>query len=69
MARKWKSETVIEIRMPDGGWVKHPKTTKTEFKTMPEAQQWISERIQPGETMRIAKVSGEYFIKQELVKI
>ena len=35
MARKWKSETVIEIRMPDGGWVKHPKTTKIEFKTMP----------------------------------
>lgn len=68
MARKWKSETVVEIRMSDGGWIKHPRTEKVEFKTMPQAVEWIAERIRPGETMRVAKVSGEYFIKQELVK-
>ena len=33
MARKWKSETVVEIRMSDGGWIRHPRTEKVEFKT------------------------------------
>ena len=68
MARKWKSKILIETRLSDGGWMQHPKTTKLNFKTMPEAQEWVSERIRPGEVMRVAKVSGEYFIKQELVK-
>tara|TARA_Y100000004_G_C8581269_1_gene272484 strand:+ start:171 stop:443 length:273 start_codon:yes stop_codon:yes gene_type:complete len=68
MARKWKSKIVVEIRLPDGGWLAHPRTEKLIFKNMPEAQEWISERIRPGEVMRVAKVSGEFFIKQELVK-
>lgn len=68
MARKWKSKVVVETRMSDGGWIEHPKTTSIEFANMPKAVEWISERIRPGETMRVAKVSGEYFIRQELVK-
>jgi len=66
MPRKCKTTTVVEVRMSDGGWIKHPKSL--EFKSIPEAADWISERIRPGETMRVAKVSGEYFIKQELIK-
>ena len=66
MPRKCKTTTVVEIRMSDGGWVKHPKSL--DFKNIPDAAEWISERIRPGETMRVAKISGEYFIKQELIK-
>ena len=68
MARKWKSRILVEIRLPDGGWNQHPRTANLIFKNMPQAQEWVSERIRPGEVMRVAKVSGEYFIKQELVK-
>jgi|TARA_Y100000033_G_scaffold6530_1_gene5410 hypothetical protein len=68
MARKWKSKIAVEIRLPDGGWIQHPRTDRLIFKNMPEAQEWISERIRPGEVWRVAKVSGEFFIKQELVK-
>ena len=68
MARKWKSKILVEVRLSDGGWMQHPKTSKIDFKTMPLAQEWVAERIRPGEVMRVAKVSGEYFIKQQLVK-
>lgn len=59
---------MVEKRLSDGGWIQHPLTKKTDFKTMPQAEQWISERIRPGEVMRVCKVSGLFFIKQELVK-
>ncbi|QDP63517.1 MAG: hypothetical protein GOVbin4551_9 [Prokaryotic dsDNA virus sp.] len=68
MARLHKSRTLVEIRLSDGGWIQHPRTKNLTFKNMPEAQEWISERIRPGEVWRVAKVSGEFFIKQELVK-
>lgn len=68
MPRKSKSQVTVEIRLSDGGWIKHPRTDRINFKTMPEAEEWISERIRPGEVMRVAKVSGLFFIKQELVK-
>ncbi len=68
MPRKSKSQVVVEIRLSDGGWIQHPRTKQMTFKTMPEAEEFISERIRPGEVMRVAKVSGLFFIKQELVK-
>ena len=68
MARKWKSRVLVETRLSDGGWIQHPRTKNLIFKNMPEAQEWVAERIRPGEVMRVAKVSGEYYIKQELVK-
>ena len=68
MPRLHKSRTLVEIRLSDGGWIQHPRTKNLIFKNMPEAQEWISERIRPGEVWRVAKVSGEFFIKQELVK-
>ena len=68
MPRKFKARTVVEMRMPDGGWVQHPSTRKITFFTMPEAEKFIDERIRPGEVMRVARVSSEYFIKQELVR-
>ena len=68
MPRKFKASNLVEVRMPDGGWIQHPATRKIKFITMPEAEKFIDERIRPGEVMRVARISSEYFIKQELVR-
>jgi len=68
MPRKHKSKTLIETRLPDGGWVTLPGTEKMSFHGVPEAEEYVSKRIQSGEIWRIAKVSAEYHIQHELIK-
>jgi hypothetical protein len=54
--------------MPDGGWTEFGPSKKEDFKTIPEAERWVKKRIQIGEILRIAKVSGLYFVKTRFVK-
>lgn len=68
MPRKYKTSTMVEKQLPDGGWVQHPDTKRKTFKTIPEAEGWLSDRLQPGEILRIARVTGEYYIQHKIVK-
>lgn len=68
MPRKSKTTTLVERQMPDGGWVQYPGTKRTKFSTIPEAEAWLIPRMQPGEILRIARVTGEYYIQHKVVK-
>jgi len=68
MPRVCKTKVVIETRMPDGGWVELPETKRENFKTIPEAELYVKSCLGANMVWRIAKVTGEYYIKQFLVK-
>ena len=68
MPRKHATKVIIETRMPDGGWITLPGTKKRKFATIPEAEEFVHDRIQSGDIWRIARVTGEYHIEHRLVK-
>lgn len=64
MSRASRSKVVVEVEGDAGIWSLY----KEDFKTVPEAEQWVRENISFGDVMRVAKISGIFRKTAEVVK-